>query len=429
MARRAGWTRDRGEFPHFLLHFTAAGRRSGDSGAPRRRARAGGRQAARYEDRRQSGSRAADGNVVPALLRARSRSATAPATRNLLPVRTRAGRVGGRRPADGRNAARTCKYDGDTSVDGGSDALLGLERSRMTTSTRWHGASDGRASARSGCSTPRCVRCRCPPTPQGCDPPVLHRDAHVLVVDKPPGYEVSPAKRLARGSMVNGAVAHVGHDVYPAHRLDRDTSGCLCFALDKASARAPMPARPSSGTSCTRSTSPSCRATCSPARIAAISPHHRPHLRGRRRYVGAVDGAERAAPSSACRSNMRTSLHDDARARDERGNVVLAAPRQADDGGRIAEAVPRPLRVHRSPDCRRRAVQGSRGTRRDAAAGAPSTRCGCGCRIPTLGDAELKASVNVPPPDDLRKLCAAVGIDLDAALKEAGLAAAWVVPK
>ena len=36
------------------------------------------------------------------------------------------------------------------------------------------------------------------------------------------------------------------------------------------------------------------------------------------------------------------------------------------------------------------------------------------------GDAELQAYA--PPPDDLRKLCAAVGIDLDAALKEAGLA-------
>ena len=47
-----------------------------------------------------------------------------------------------------------------------------------------------------------------------------------------------------------------------------------------------------------------------------------------------------------------------------------------------------------------------------AAAGASS--------LTAYSDAELKAYA--PPPDDLRKLCAAVGIDLDAALKEAGLA-------
>ena len=169
--------------------------------------------------------------------------------------------------------------------------------------------------------------------------------------------------------MVNGAVAHVGRDVHPAHRLDRDTSGCLCFALDKASAR----------------------------RLGASFQRNLVH----KEYLAVVSGDVLASQSSRdftvtariCEVDGDTSVRSTFRATaagrgkrsrrcaclmDERGRVVLAAPRQADDGAHAPD--PRPLRVDRPPARRRRAVQRC-GARRHAAA--RCTRCGCGCRIPT----------------------------------------------
>jgi tRNA pseudouridine65 synthase len=62
--------------------------------------------------------------------------------------------------------------------------------------------------------------------------PVLYRDRHLLVVDKPAGLLVHRGwaddadTALARARRIAGAW------VYPAHRLDRATSGVLVFALD-----------------------------------------------------------------------------------------------------------------------------------------------------------------------------------------------------
>jgi tRNA pseudouridine65 synthase len=66
--------------------------------------------------------------------------------------------------------------------------------------------------------------------------PVLYRDAELLIVDKPAGLLVHKGwasdtdTALARARRVAGAW------VYPAHRLDRSTSGVLVFSLDPDSA-------------------------------------------------------------------------------------------------------------------------------------------------------------------------------------------------
>ena len=62
--------------------------------------------------------------------------------------------------------------------------------------------------------------------------PILHIDAHLLVIDKPAGIAVHPGPRTPRSledhlwELREGFV----RNPQPAHRLDRDTSGCLVLA-------------------------------------------------------------------------------------------------------------------------------------------------------------------------------------------------------
>jgi 23S rRNA pseudouridine1911/1915/1917 synthase len=65
--------------------------------------------------------------------------------------------------------------------------------------------------------------------------PVVHEDAHLLVIDKPAGLVVHPAPGHWRGTLVNGLLAHhVGAALLPragiVHRLDKDTSGLMVVA-------------------------------------------------------------------------------------------------------------------------------------------------------------------------------------------------------
>jgi 23S rRNA pseudouridine1911/1915/1917 synthase len=82
-----------------------------------------------------------------------------------------------------------------------------------------------------------------PPVPasvQGEDIPldILHEDADVIVVNKPPGLVVHPAAGHAAGTLVNALLYHchdlagVGGETRPGivHRLDRDTSGVMVVA-------------------------------------------------------------------------------------------------------------------------------------------------------------------------------------------------------
>ena len=69
--------------------------------------------------------------------------------------------------------------------------------------------------------------------------PLLYRDEHLVVVDKPPGllvhrtaldaHEQRAALQLVRDQ--------IGAPVWPLHRLDKGTSGVLAFALDAGTAR------------------------------------------------------------------------------------------------------------------------------------------------------------------------------------------------
>ena len=68
---------------------------------------------------------------------------------------------------------------------------------------------------------------------------VVHEDAHLIVVNKPPGLVVHPGAGNPDGTLVNALLAHCGGVLAPAggpkrpgivHRLDKDTSGLLIAA-------------------------------------------------------------------------------------------------------------------------------------------------------------------------------------------------------
>lgn len=60
---------------------------------------------------------------------------------------------------------------------------------------------------------------------------VLHRDEHLLAVDKPSGLAVHRGWVDDEITALDLARSIAGRHVYPAHRLDRGTSGVLLFAL------------------------------------------------------------------------------------------------------------------------------------------------------------------------------------------------------
>ena len=75
---------------------------------------------------------------------------------------------------------------------------------------------------------------------------VLHEDADIVVVNKPPGVVVHPSAGHAEGTLVNALLFHVkdlsgvGGTVRPGivHRLDKDTSGVMVIAKNDAAHRA-----------------------------------------------------------------------------------------------------------------------------------------------------------------------------------------------
>jgi 23S rRNA pseudouridine1911/1915/1917 synthase len=84
------------------------------------------------------------------------------------------------------------------------------------------------------------------PIPEAEDIPlsIIYEDDDVLVIDKPVGLVVHPGAGIRTGTLVNALVHHCGSQlsamggvVRPGivHRLDRQTSGCICVAKnDKA---------------------------------------------------------------------------------------------------------------------------------------------------------------------------------------------------
>ncbi|MCK5943077.1 MAG: RluA family pseudouridine synthase [Planctomycetes bacterium] len=65
------------------------------------------------------------------------------------------------------------------------------------------------------------------------DVAVLHRDEHLLVVDKPAGVLVVPAQGRSQPCLTDVLTKQLGQRVLAVHRLDEQTTGCLAFALDE----------------------------------------------------------------------------------------------------------------------------------------------------------------------------------------------------
>jgi tRNA pseudouridine32 synthase/23S rRNA pseudouridine746 synthase len=69
--------------------------------------------------------------------------------------------------------------------------------------------------------------------------PVLWQEGGLLAVDKPPGVLVVPGRKEDPSLCLRRQLeASLGQPVWVVHRLDRDTSGVMLFALDAASHRA-----------------------------------------------------------------------------------------------------------------------------------------------------------------------------------------------
>jgi len=70
---------------------------------------------------------------------------------------------------------------------------------------------------------------------------ILYEDEHLLVVDKPPGQLVHPTRTSVRNTLIDRIREHFedSPQVTPslAHRLDRETSGCMIVAKNPEASR------------------------------------------------------------------------------------------------------------------------------------------------------------------------------------------------
>ena len=65
------------------------------------------------------------------------------------------------------------------------------------------------------------------------DVPVLYEDDALVVVDKPKGVLVVPARGRTGPTLVDLLTQQLGRRVYAVHRLDEETTGCIVFATDE----------------------------------------------------------------------------------------------------------------------------------------------------------------------------------------------------
>lgn len=62
---------------------------------------------------------------------------------------------------------------------------------------------------------------------------ILYKDEDIIVVNKPPGIAVIPDRFKKELPSINLMLSQqIGQKVFTVHRLDKDTSGVLCFALN-----------------------------------------------------------------------------------------------------------------------------------------------------------------------------------------------------
>lgn len=62
---------------------------------------------------------------------------------------------------------------------------------------------------------------------------IVHLDAHLVVVDKPSGMPSVRGASAEEGSLHDLVSRHLGARTWIVHRLDRGTSGLICYALDR----------------------------------------------------------------------------------------------------------------------------------------------------------------------------------------------------
>ena len=68
-----------------------------------------------------------------------------------------------------------------------------------------------------------------PEVPHADEVKEVFRDAWLLILDKPAGLPIHPTARYHHGTLVSQLKAR-GEEAWPAHRLDRETSGLLVCA-------------------------------------------------------------------------------------------------------------------------------------------------------------------------------------------------------
>jgi len=66
---------------------------------------------------------------------------------------------------------------------------------------------------------------------------ILHQDAHVIAIDKPAGMLTVPG-RGSEAPVLSALVRELASEALPVHRLDRDTSGVVLFAVGREAHRA-----------------------------------------------------------------------------------------------------------------------------------------------------------------------------------------------
>ncbi len=64
---------------------------------------------------------------------------------------------------------------------------------------------------------------------------LIYEDEQILVVNKSPGIPVVPSRDPNEKSLVKLLQHHYDQHIYVVHRIDRETSGIVIFALDEAS--------------------------------------------------------------------------------------------------------------------------------------------------------------------------------------------------
>ncbi|HEX2878804.1 MAG TPA: RluA family pseudouridine synthase [Polyangiaceae bacterium] len=134
---------------------------------------------------------------------------------------------------------------------------------------------------------------------------VVHEDEHLIVIDKPPGLVVHPARGHVRGTLVSGLLARGGFESLSrepgahfrpgiVHRIDKDTSGLLVVAKDDKT-REGLKAQFSA-----RSVRREYRAiTLGVPRSARIATQYGRHPKSRLRFSSKVSGGKPAATTIA----------------------------------------------------------------------------------------------------------------------------------